>query len=192
MKLLKASSVDRVNITGEQLARPEQQLVDTPCMHARVWSRALASGTRRRSKAVVAERHARVAANVGRQAAASAVVGVFDSLSLLWFILALPAMLLEGNGILEWFNAHPYPWSALVIIFSPGVLAFCLNFSIFYVIHSTAAVTFKVAGNLKGVVDGVPYTTGLVDGIPVFTLENAPPIHDNGRKHGPYSRFPLS
>ncbi|KAF2608789.1 hypothetical protein F2Q68_00046624 [Brassica cretica] len=30
-----------------------------------------------------------------------------------------------------------------------GVLAFCLNFSIFYVIHSTTAVTFNVAGNLK-------------------------------------------
>ncbi|KAF1893884.1 hypothetical protein Lal_00002426 [Lupinus albus] len=64
-------------------------------------------------------------------------------------ILALPAMLLEGNGIIEWFNTHPYPWSALSIIFSSGVLAFCLNFSIFYVIHSTTAVTFNVAGNLK-------------------------------------------
>lgn len=64
-------------------------------------------------------------------------------------ILALPAMLLEGNGILEWLNTHPYPWSALIIIFSSGVLAFCLNFSIFYVIHSTTAVTFNVAGNLK-------------------------------------------
>ncbi|KAH9691155.1 UDP-galactose transporter 1 [Citrus sinensis] len=32
---------------------------------------------------------------------------------------------------------------------SSGVLAFCLNFSIFYVIHSTTAVTFNVAGNLK-------------------------------------------
>jgi len=64
-------------------------------------------------------------------------------------ILALPALLLEGNGILEWFSIHPYPWAALIIIFSSGVLAFCLNFSIFYVIHSTTAVTFNVAGNLK-------------------------------------------
>lgn len=64
-------------------------------------------------------------------------------------ILVLPAMLLEGNGVLEWLNTHPYPWSALIIIFSSGVLAFCLNFSIFYVIHSTTAVTFNVAGNLK-------------------------------------------
>ncbi|KAJ7965578.1 UDP-galactose transporter 1 [Quillaja saponaria] len=38
---------------------------------------------------------------------------------------------------------------ALIIIFLSGVLAFCLNFSIFYVIHSTTAVTFNVAGNLK-------------------------------------------
>ncbi|KAE8669457.1 peptidoglycan-binding LysM domain-containing protein [Hibiscus syriacus] len=30
-----------------------------------------------------------------------------------------------------------------------GVLAFCVNFSIFYVIHSTTAVTFNVAGNLQ-------------------------------------------
>ncbi|KAL2467729.1 GDP-mannose transporter GONST5 [Forsythia ovata] len=29
------------------------------------------------------------------------------------------------------------------------IRAFCLNFSIFYVIHSTTAVTFNVAGNLK-------------------------------------------
>jgi solute carrier family 35, member E3 len=38
---------------------------------------------------------------------------------------------------------------ALAIIVTSGVLAFCLNFSIFYVIHSTAAVTFNAAGNLK-------------------------------------------
>ncbi|KAF2620644.1 hypothetical protein F2Q68_00041005 [Brassica cretica] len=64
-------------------------------------------------------------------------------------ILGVPAFLLEGNGILDWFEAHPSPWSALIIIFSSGVVAFCLNFSIFYVIHSTTAVTFNVAGNLK-------------------------------------------
>lgn len=64
-------------------------------------------------------------------------------------ILGIPALLLEGSGILSWFEAHPAPWSALIIIFSSGVLAFCLNFSIFYVIHSTTAVTFNVAGNLK-------------------------------------------
>ncbi|XP_027368127.1 UDP-galactose transporter 1 [Abrus precatorius] len=80
----------------------------------------------------------------------------FDSINTVYYmapfatmILALPAMLLEGDGILEWLNTHPYPWSALIIIFSSGVLAFCLNFSIFYVIHSTTAVTFNVAGNMK-------------------------------------------
>lgn len=64
-------------------------------------------------------------------------------------IMGIPALLLEGNGILEWLSIHPYPWTALFIISSSGVLAFCLNFSIFYVIHSTTAVTFNVAGNLK-------------------------------------------
>jgi len=64
-------------------------------------------------------------------------------------ILAIPALLIEGYGVFEWLSTHSYPWSALVIIFSSGVLAFCLNFSIFYVIHSTTAVTFNVAGNLK-------------------------------------------
>ncbi|XP_028220299.1 UDP-galactose transporter 1-like [Glycine soja] len=65
-------------------------------------------------------------------------------------ILALPAMLLEGKGILEWLNTHPYPSSALVIIFSFGVLAFCLNFSIFYVIHCTTTVTFSVCRKSEG------------------------------------------
>lgn len=64
-------------------------------------------------------------------------------------ILGVPAMLLEGNGVVDWFYTHQSVWSALIIIFSSGVLAFCLNFSIFYVIHSTTAVTFNVAGNLK-------------------------------------------
>ncbi|CAH8357264.1 unnamed protein product [Eruca vesicaria subsp. sativa] len=80
----------------------------------------------------------------------------FDSINTVYYmapfatmILGVPAFLLEGNGILDWFEAHPSPWSALIIIFSSGVVAFCLNFSIFYVIHSTAAVTFNVAGNLK-------------------------------------------
>lgn len=64
-------------------------------------------------------------------------------------ILAVPAMLLEGNGVLEWLHTHTSLVPSLIIIFSSGVLAFCLNFSIFYVIHSTTAVTFNVAGNLK-------------------------------------------
>nr|ACU18851.1 unknown [Glycine max] len=51
----------------------------------------------------------------------------FDSINTVYYmapfatmISALPAMLLEGNGILEWLNTHPYPWSALIIIFSSG------------------------------------------------------------------------
>ena len=64
-------------------------------------------------------------------------------------ILAVPAMLLEGNGVLDWLHTHESISSSLIIIFSSGVMAFCLNFSIFYVIHSTTAVTFNVAGNLK-------------------------------------------
>lgn len=64
-------------------------------------------------------------------------------------ILALPAMLLEGGGVINWFYTHDSIMSALIIILGSGVLAFCLNFSIFYVIHSTTAVTFNVAGNLK-------------------------------------------
>ncbi|RXH75967.1 hypothetical protein DVH24_042754 [Malus domestica] len=64
-------------------------------------------------------------------------------------ILAVPAMLLEGNGVLEWLHTHQTLVPSLIIIFSSGVMAFCLNFSIFYVIHSTTAVTFNVAGNLK-------------------------------------------
>ncbi|KAK7301355.1 hypothetical protein RJT34_12218 [Clitoria ternatea] len=80
----------------------------------------------------------------------------FDSINTVYYmapfatmILAIPAMLLEGNGVLDWLSTHPYPWATLLTIFSSGVLAFCLNFSIFYVIHSTTAVTFNVAGNLK-------------------------------------------
>ena len=64
-------------------------------------------------------------------------------------ILAVPAVLLEGAGVYNWFYTHQNISSAMIIILSSGVLAFCLNFSIFYVIHSTTAVTFNVAGNLK-------------------------------------------
>ncbi|PRQ26534.1 putative sugar phosphate transporter domain-containing protein [Rosa chinensis] len=80
----------------------------------------------------------------------------FDSINTVYYmapfatmILGVPAMLLEGNGVLEWLHTHETLVPSLTIIFSSGVLAFCLNFSIFYVIHSTTAVTFNVAGNLK-------------------------------------------
>ncbi|KAF2534364.1 hypothetical protein F2Q70_00029072 [Brassica cretica] len=80
---------------------------------------------------------------------AESLLHVYYMAPLATMILGIPALLLEGNGIMSWFESHPSPWSALIIIFSSGVLAFCLNFSIFYVIHSTTAVTFNVAGNLK-------------------------------------------
>ncbi|XP_072965233.1 UDP-galactose transporter 1 [Typha angustifolia] len=80
----------------------------------------------------------------------------FDSINTVYYmapfatmILAVPAILLEGTGVINWFYTHDSIFSTMVIIFSSGVLAFCLNFSIFYVIHSTTAVTFNVAGNLK-------------------------------------------
>lgn len=80
----------------------------------------------------------------------------FDSINTVYYmapfatmILAVPALVLEGAGVWLWFQTHTSIASSLVIIFGSGVLAFCLNFSIFYVIHSTTAVTFNVAGNLK-------------------------------------------
>eukprot|EP00252_Welwitschia_mirabilis_P016370 TRINITY_DN36113_c0_g1_i1.p1 TRINITY_DN36113_c0_g1~~TRINITY_DN36113_c0_g1_i1.p1 ORF type:complete len:162 (+),score=18.07 TRINITY_DN36113_c0_g1_i1:58-543(+) len=64
-------------------------------------------------------------------------------------ILAIPAILLEGIGVWDWFQTHEDLYSAFLLIIGSGVFAFCLNFSIFYVIHSTTAVTFNVAGNMK-------------------------------------------
>ncbi|CAA7405279.1 unnamed protein product [Spirodela intermedia] len=64
-------------------------------------------------------------------------------------ILAVPAMFLEGGGVAAWFRTHDDGFFCLLIILISGILAFCLNFSIFYVIHSTTAVTFNVAGNMK-------------------------------------------
>ncbi|KAM0947346.1 putative sugar phosphate transporter domain-containing protein [Dioscorea sansibarensis] len=80
----------------------------------------------------------------------------FDSINTVYYmapfatmILAVPALVLEGSGVVNWLQTHEEVLSSMIIIFSSGVLAFCLNFSIFYVIHSTTAVTFNVAGNLK-------------------------------------------
>jgi len=77
-------------------------------------------------------------------------------------ILAIPALVLEGAGVLEWLHTHPSIVPSLIIIFGSGVMAFCLNFSIFYVIHSTTAVTFNVAGNLKVSFNGSSCTCRLV------------------------------
>lgn len=64
-------------------------------------------------------------------------------------ILAGPAVLFEGWGVATWLHSQEsLSWPLLIIFFS-GVSAFCLNFSIFYVIHATTAVTFNVAGNMK-------------------------------------------
>lgn len=71
-------------------------------------------------------------------------------------ILAVPALVLEGTGVLQWFQVHQTIFTSVLIILSSGVLAFCLNFSIFYVIHSTTAVTFNVAGNLKVILIDIP------------------------------------
>lgn len=80
----------------------------------------------------------------------------FDSINTVYYmapfatmILAVPAVLLEGTGVVIWFYTQQNVYSSLAIIIGSGLLAFCLNFSIFYVIHSTTAVTFNVAGNLK-------------------------------------------
>ncbi|CAL9094805.1 unnamed protein product [Musa acuminata var. zebrina] len=80
----------------------------------------------------------------------------FDSINTVYYmapfatmILSVPAILLEGAGVFNWFYTHESVSSAMFIIFGSGVSAFCLNFSIFHVIHSTTAVTFNVAGNLK-------------------------------------------
>ncbi|KAF6143524.1 hypothetical protein GIB67_029693 [Kingdonia uniflora] len=67
-------------------------------------------------------------------------------------ILALPALFLKGHGVWVWFHTHETLCSSLILILTSGVLGFCLNFSIFYVIHSTTAVTFNVTGNIKLVV----------------------------------------
>ena len=64
-------------------------------------------------------------------------------------ILAPFALLFEGAGVVEWFGVQTSLFSPVMIIFLSGVSAFCLNFSIFYVIHATTAVTFNVAGNMK-------------------------------------------
>lgn len=80
----------------------------------------------------------------------------FDSINTVYYmapyatmILALPALLIEGPGVAIWFAEREFIFGPLFIILLSGVSAFCLNFSIFYVIHATTAVTFNVAGNMK-------------------------------------------
>ncbi|KAJ0960288.1 hypothetical protein J5N97_001903 [Dioscorea zingiberensis] len=80
----------------------------------------------------------------------------FDSINTVYYmappatlLMSVLAILVEGHGVMNWFQTHESVLSSLIIILSSGVFAFFLNFSIFYVIHSTTAVTFNVAGNLK-------------------------------------------
>eukprot|EP00271_Cylindrocystis_brebissonii_P004732 TRINITY_DN16562_c0_g1_i1.p1 TRINITY_DN16562_c0_g1~~TRINITY_DN16562_c0_g1_i1.p1 ORF type:complete len:392 (+),score=54.27 TRINITY_DN16562_c0_g1_i1:233-1408(+) len=80
----------------------------------------------------------------------------FDSLNTVYhmapyatMLLILPALVFEGQGLWGWLLAQPslsYPLSVLLL---SGVLAFSLNYSIFYVIQTTSALTFNVAGNMK-------------------------------------------
>ncbi|KAH7685353.1 UAA transporter protein [Dioscorea alata] len=80
----------------------------------------------------------------------------FDSINTVYYmtppatlLMSILAIIVERNGVMNWFQTHESILSSLIIILSSGILAFFLNFSIFYVIHSTTAVTFNVAGNLK-------------------------------------------
>lgn len=80
----------------------------------------------------------------------------FDSINTVYYmapyatmILAPFALFFEGGGVVTWISAQESLFSPVLIIFLSGVSAFCLNFSIFYVIHATTAVTFNVAGNMK-------------------------------------------
>eukprot|EP00897_Mesotaenium_endlicherianum_P002088 jgi/Mesen1/1907/ME000143S00960 len=79
-----------------------------------------------------------------------------DSINALYYmlpyaavILAPPALVLEGRALLTWHQGQEDAGPALWAIFVSGLVAFCLNFSLFYTIQSTSAVTFAVAGNLK-------------------------------------------
>ncbi|CAI5468033.1 unnamed protein product, partial [Closterium sp. Yama58-4] len=67
-------------------------------------------------------------------------------------ILAPPAAVLEGWQLWGWFVAQANPWPAVIAILISGCFAFCLNFSLFYTIQKTSALTFNVAGNLKLVI----------------------------------------
>ena len=59
-------------------------------------------------------------------------------------ILAFPALILEGPGVLAWIAVQESLVKPCIILFGSGIFAFCLNFSIFYVIKTTTAVTFNV------------------------------------------------
>ncbi|XP_024516719.1 UDP-galactose transporter 1 isoform X2 [Selaginella moellendorffii] len=80
----------------------------------------------------------------------------FDSINTVYYmapnaaaVLCLVAPFVEGGGVLRWIQEQESLGMPLLVLVGSGVVAFCLNFSIFYVIQSTTALTFNVAGNLK-------------------------------------------
>lgn len=79
-----------------------------------------------------------------------------DSINALYYmvpysalILAPPAVVLEGAALLRWCHERQDPGPAVAAILFSGLIAFCLNFSLFYTIQATSALTFNVAGNFK-------------------------------------------
>ena len=64
-------------------------------------------------------------------------------------LLILPAILLESSNVYHWAAAQASLTPPLTVLLVSGVLAFSLNYSIFYVIQTTSALTFNVAGNMK-------------------------------------------
>lgn len=82
----------------------------------------------------------------------------FDSLNTVYhmapyatMVLVLPALILEGSAVLQWaalLSSSALLYSTSILLFS-GIIAFSLNYSIFYVIQTTSALTFNVAGNMK-------------------------------------------
>ncbi|GAQ90452.1 Glucose-6-phosphate/phosphate and phosphoenolpyruvate/phosphate antiporter [Klebsormidium nitens] len=80
----------------------------------------------------------------------------FDSINTVYYmapystaLLILPALFYEGADVSAWAAEQDNIALPLTVILVGGSLAFCLNFSLFYVIQATSAVTFNVAGNLK-------------------------------------------
>ena len=86
-----------------------------------------------------------------------------DSINTVYYMAPLNVLMLlplgiffEGPGMVAWFyNAPIHRWggaiplNSIALILFSGTLAFGLNFSLFYAIQHTSAMTFNVAGNLK-------------------------------------------
>lgn len=64
-------------------------------------------------------------------------------------ILIIPAGAFEGAGVYRWVTTTPSLGYPLGVLLLSGIIAFSLNYSIFYVIQTTSALTFNVAGNMK-------------------------------------------